>query len=210
MSVMDLVFKTVILYFVVIIAYRVMGKKEVGELSIIDFNVTILIAELIALSIESKKTSIFVSIIPIVCLVVLQLLLSYISMKSNKIRDILDGKPTVIIKNGKLVFSEMAKIKYTLDDLLSQLREKGIESIEKVDYAVLENSGQLSVFPKLKDYPLPIIMDGVIDYKILKEIGKDKKWIDDLLDNNDIELSNIFYAFYRNNKTYIIRKNELM
>ena len=131
-------------------------------------------------------------------------------MKSNKVRNVLDGTPAVIIKKGKLVFSEMSKLKYTLDDLLSQLREKGVESIEKVDYAVLENSGELSVFQNLNDYPLPIIMDGIIDYKILKEIGKDKKCIDDLLKNNNIKLDNIFYAFYRKNKTYIIRKNELV
>ena len=187
-----------------------MGKKEIGELGVVDFIVTVLIAELAAISIEEEKISIIVSVVPICSLVILQILISYISMKSNKIRDIIDGKPTIIIKGGKLVFSEMAKLKYTLDDLLSQLREKGIESIEKVDYAILENNGQLSVFQNTKDYPLPIVMDGVLNKEILNEIGKTEKWFNKLLRDNHVDLKNIFYAFYRKNKTYIIKKTDLL
>ena len=205
-----LVFKTLILYLIITVAYRIMGKKELGELSVIDFIVTILMAEIAALSIEKKDMSLMISIVPICTLVFIQLILSYISMKSSSFRNILEGKPTIIIKKGKLVFSEMAKLKYTLDDLLSQLREKGIESIEKVDYAVLENNGELSIFQNTKEYPFPIIMDGVIDYNILKEIGKDKKWLDKLLKTNKIDVNNVFYAFYRKDKTYIIKKSDLI
>ena len=187
-----------------------MGKKEIGELSVVDFIVTILMAEIAALSIEEKNMSIFYTVTPIVTLIIIQKTLSLITLKSSNIRNIVDGKPSVIIKGGKLVFSEMTKLKYSLDDLLSQLREKGIESIEKVDYAVLENNGTLSIFQNLKDYPMPIIMDGEIDYNILKEIGKDKKWLDKLLHTNKIDINEIFYAFYRKNKTYIIRKTDLL
>lgn len=202
--------KTIFLYFFIVIAYRIMGKKEVGELSIIDLIVTVLIAELAALSIEETKRSLFVSIIPITSLVLIQITLSYISMKSTTIRNFLDGRPTVIIKNGKVVFSKMAKIRYTLDDLLSQLREKGIKSIEDVDYAVLENSGTLSVFQNTKDYPMPIIVDGVIDYQILKEINKNKAWLYHILNKNNLKATDVFYAFYRNKKTYIIKKSDLI
>ena len=210
MLILNLIYKTIVLYFVIVAAYRIMGKKEVGELGVVDFIVTVLIAELAAISIEEDNISIIISIVPICSLVILQLLISYISMKSNKIRDILDGKPTVIIKGGKLVFSEMAKLKYTLDDLLSQLREKGIESIEKVDYAILENNGQLSIFQNTKDYPLPIVMDGVLNKEILNEIGKSEKWFNQLLKENKLDIKNIFYAFYRKNKTYIIKKTDLL
>lgn len=202
--------KTFILYFLIVLAYRIMGKKEVGELSIIDLIVTILIAELAAISIEETKRSIFQSIIPIFTLVFVQVTLSYICMKSNKVRNFLDGKPTVIVKDGKVVFSQMTKIRYTLDDLLSQLREKGVKSIEEVDYAVLENSGNLSVFQNTKDYPLPIIIDGTIEYDTLKEIKKDIVWLNNILEKNKLDLENVFYAFYRNKKTYIIKKNELI
>lgn len=205
-----LILKTIALYFLIILAYRIMGKKEVGELSIIDLIVTVLIAELAAISIEEESRSIFTSIIPIFSLVFIQIVLSFISLKSNKIRDFFDGKPTVIIKNGKVVFSQMSKIRYTLDDLLSQLREQGIKSIEEVDYAVLENSGELSVFQNTKDYPIPLIMDGVVEESTLKEIGKTRKWLDKLLKDNNVKLENVFYAFFRKDKTYLIKKDELL
>ena len=82
-------------------------------------------------------------------------------------------------------------------------------SIEEVNYAVLENNGKLSVFENSKDYPLPIIIDGNIDYDVLKDMKKDKKWIYKILDDNNITLDNVFYAFYTKNKTYIIKKDEL-
>lgn len=205
-----IILKTLILYIFILVSYRIMGKKEIGELNIIDFIVTILIAELAAISIEEEKINILKSIVPITSLVIVQITFSYISMKSNRFRDFIDGKPSVIIKKGKLVFSQMSKLKYTLDDLLCQLREKGIKNIEEVDYAILENNGQLSVFQNTKDYPIPIIKDGIINYEVLKEIGVDKYWLSNFLLKNNLELDDIFYAFYKRNKTYIIRKSELI
>lgn len=206
----DIIVKTFILYFIIVISYRIMGKKEVGELSIIDLIVTILVAELAAICIEESKRSIFVSIIPILELVIIQIFLSYISIKNNKIRNFLDGKPSVIIKAGKVCFEQMTKLRYSLDDLISQLREKGIKSIEEVDYAILENSGTLSVFQKTKDYPMPIILDGVIDFEVLKEIKKDKLWIYKLLEKQNLSLEDVFYAFYKKDKIYIIKKSDLI
>lgn len=205
----SMVLKTLILYAFIVIVYRIMGKKEVGKLSIIDLIVSILIAELAAISIEETERSIFTSIIPIVVLVVIQLVISYISLKNVKVRKIIDGNPTVIIKNGKLNFKEMSKLRYTLDDLFAQLREQGIKSIEEVNYAVLENNGKLSIFETSKDYPLPIIVDGNIDYLVLKDLKKDDKWINSILKDHNIMLNEVFYAFYTNKKTYIIKKSEI-
>lgn len=205
---LNVILKTIILYLFILVMYRIMGKKEIGELNIIDLIVTILIAELAAISIE-EDVSVIVSMIPIFVLSVLEILLSYISLKSNKIRNFIDGKPSVIIKDGKVNFTIMSKLRYSLDDLLSQLREKGVKNIEEIDYAILENSGNLSIF-KSKDYPMPIILDGKIDYDVLNEIGKDKNWINNLINENNINLNNVFYAFYTKNKTYIIKKDELI
>ncbi len=207
---MALALKTAILYFFIVVAYRIMGKKEVGELSIIDLIVTILIAELAAICIEKKETSLMVSFVPITILVIIQISISFISLKSECIRNFIDGKPSVIIKDGVVNFSVMTKLRYSLDDLLSQLREKGVKNIEEVDYAILENSGNLSIFKNTKDYPLPLILDGKVDYGVLKEIGKDKKWLNNIVKENNINIENIFYAFYTKNKTYVIKKDEVL
>lgn len=206
---LSIIVKTLVLYIFIVVVYRVMGKKEVGKLSIIDLIVSILIAELAAISIEEADRSILTSIIPIVVLVVIQISISFISLKSVSLRKLIDGNPIVIIKDGKLNFKNMTKLRYTIDDLIAQLREQGIKSIEEVNYAVLENNGKLSVFETSKDYPLPIIIDGNIDYDVLKDMKKDKKWIYKILDDNNITLDNVFYAFYTKNKTYIIKKDEL-
>ena len=168
------------------------------------------IAELAAICIEEAKSSILVSIVPIIVLVITQIGLSYLTMKNESVRNFVDGKPSVIVKNGQIDFTAMRKIRYSLDDLMSQLREKGIKSLEEVDYAVLENSGTLSVFQNTKDYPLPLILDGVIDYDTLKEIKKDKKWLDKMLSKEKLVLNDVFYAFYKTGRMYIITKKELL
>ena len=206
---LNIIIKTTILYTFIVVVYRIMGKKEVGKLSIIDLIVSILIAELAAISIEEVDRSILTSMIPIVVLVIIQVGIGYISMKSFKLRKIIDGNPTVIIKEGRLNFREMSKLRYTLDDLIAQLREQGIKSIEEVDYAVLENNGKLSVFKQSKDYPMPIIIDGNIDYTVLKDMGKDKSWVNRILSDNNILIDDVFYAFYTGTKTYIIKKSEI-
>ena len=206
----SIIFKTIVLYFYIVIVYRLMGKKEVGKLSIIDLIVSILIAELAAMSIETTDRSIFVSIVPILVLVIIQIGLSYISFKNEKVRKIIDGNPTTIIKEGKIKFNEMAKLRYSLDDLITQLREQGIKSVEEVDYAILENNGKLSVFQKTEDYPMPIIVDSKIDFEVLKELGKDVKWVLDILEKKNLSLSQVYYAFYSKKKTYIIKRDELI
>ena len=206
----DMILKTFFLYFFIMFMYRIMGKKEVGELGLIDLIVSVLIAELAAISIEETNRSIFMSVVPIIVLVFCEVTLSFISMKSEKLRNFFDGKPSVIIKKGKINFSLMTKIRYTLDDLISQLRQQGIKSIEEVDYAILENSGDLSIFQNTKEYPMPIILDGVIDETVIQEIGKDRAWILRLLKQENLPLEDVFYAFYTQKKTFIIKKSDLL
>lgn len=204
-------YRTIFFYILVVIAYKIMGKREVGELSVFDFIISMLISQLIAVSIENYKESMWFVIIPLITLVFFQVTIAKISIKSNKFRNILDGKQSVIISKGKLNFSEMIKQRYNLDDLLLQLREKQIRSIEEVDYAILENNGKLSVFIKQdKDknvFPLPIILDGVIQEDNLLFIKKDRNWVKNILKKKKVELNEIFYAFYKNNQIFIIKKD---
>lgn len=205
-----LVWKSVVLYLYILFIHRLMGKKEISKLTTYDFLVTILMAECAVFSITEKTVSIFSSMIPITVLALLQMLISHISMKNDKFRKIVDGTPSIIIKNGKLIFSTMSKLRYTLDDLLTGLREHGVKSVEEVNYAVLENNGKLSIFPKELEYPLPIILDGVIQKQTLEEIGKDELWVNRILRQKQVELKDVFYAFYTSTKTFIITRNELL
>ncbi len=205
-----LVWKSVVLYLYILFIHRLMGKKEISKLTTYDFLVTILMAECAVFSITEKTVSIFSSMIPITVLALLQMLISHISMKNDKFRKIVDGTPSIIIKNGKLIFSTMSKLRYTLDDLLTGLREHGVKSVEEVNYAVLENNGKLSIFPKELEYPLPIILDGVIQKQTLEEIGKNELWVNRILRQKQVELKDVFYAFYTSTKTFIITRNELL
>ena len=203
MDYLIVLFRTFIFYVLIIIIYRFMGKREVGQLSIIDLIVSILIAELVAISIDNREESVFLSILPIFFLLFVQILLSNLSIKFPKFRNMIDGVPSIIINNGKVNFKEMIKQRYNLDDLLTQLREKKIKSIEDVDFAILENNGNLSVFSKydsrVGEYPIVIILDGQINYQTLRKINKSQKWLEEMLVKKKINLSQIFYAFYSNN-----------
>lgn len=205
--------RTVLFYILITVLYRFMGKREVGQLGVIDLIVSILIAELAAMSIDKREDSIFISIIPIIALGLIQIFLSYVSLKSKKVRDIFDGNPSVIINSGKVNFKEMVKQRYNLDDLLTQLREKNVKSIEEIDYAILEPSGKLSVFKKnehkFNELPLPLILDGKLDEDILKKISKNKNWLDNILIKENLTVKDIFYAYFRDNNLYIIKQSDL-
>lgn len=203
--------RTIFFYFFITLAYRIMGKREVGQLGIIDLAVSILIAELVALGIEKYNENIFLTIVPIVILVVLEVGLGYIAIKSRTFNKIFGGKPTLIINEGKLVYSNLVSNRYTLDDLLLELRQKGISSIEDVEYAFLEPNGKLSIFKYnalriKKNLPLPIIIDGVIQRDTLKQLGKNIEWVMSLLEKNNVSLNEVFYAFSKKTHVYLIRK----
>ena len=204
--------KTLFFYFAIVIFYRFMGKREVGELGIIDLIVSILIAELAAISIEKYDSSVFLMLLPIGVLVILQIVLAKLSLKSDKLRTMLDGDASVIIDNGKVNFKEMIKQRYNLEDLLTQLRARNVKSIEEVEYAILETSGKLSVFTKDANnsgpYPLPLILDGKVQMMTLKKIRRKEKWLNELLTTKKVKLDDVFYAFYKDNQLFIIKNSD--
>ena len=213
MDYLIVLFRTTLFYIIITIIYRFMGKREIGQLGMVDLIVSILIAELAAMSIENRNENIFLSILPIALLVIIQIGMSYISLKNSKIRNLFDGNPSVIINKGRINFKEMIEQRYNIDDLLTQLREKHIRSIEEVDYAVLETSGKLSVFKKdnklFGEYPMPLILDGEIDQDTLRQINKTEEWLTNQLKRENVLLEDIFYAFYRNKKLFLIKEEDL-
>lgn len=213
MDILNALFRTIFFYFLVVLAYRVMGKREISQLEIIDLIVSILMAELIAISIENMDDSIILTIVPIVALVVLEIVLAKLSLKSRKFNELMSGKPSLLIVNGKIKFKELIKNRYSLDDILLELRQNGIKSLSDVEYAILEPNGKLSVFKynilKTKsDFPLALIIDTVIQEDTLKYLKKDKEWLINKLHSKNILLNDVFYSFYKNNKIYIINKNK--
>lgn len=207
---MDLViilFKTFVFYIVIIILYRVMGKREVSELKVVDLVVSMFIANIVAVGIENYKNNILFVIAPVVLLVFMQVVLSKLSFKYANVRKLVDGEPSVIVNRGRINFEEMLRQRYNLDDLLMELRSQGINSIEKVDFAILEVSGRLSVFEKEdnNEYPLPVILDGKVEEEALVQLEKDNDWLMRMIEKEGYSLKDVYYAFYRNKELFLIK-----
>lgn len=214
MDFFHVIFRTIFFYFFVILCFRLMGKREIGQLGVIDLIVSILIAELIAMSIENYDDSIFLTIVPIVLLVLLEIILSFVSIKSRKIRVFFDGKPSLIIVNGKVNYHEMVKQRYSLDNLLLNLRQNSIKSLDEVEYAFLEPNGKLSIFKynlfRTKGtYPMPLILDGTVQKKALKYVNKNMAWLENVLYKKNLKIEDIFYAFYKKKKLFLIKKEDV-
>ena len=207
----SIIFRTFFFYFYVSILYRIMGKREIGQLGLIDLVVSILIAELGAISIENYKASILNTVVPIAILTFLEVLMAYLTMKFRKFGRLFEGKPAILIQEGKIIYSNLEKERIGLDDLLMELRQNSITSIEDVRYVILEPNGKLSIFPyklnKNEMVPLPIIVEGKIQHSVLKMIGKNEMWLNKILRNNELDIKNIFYAIYKRKELYVINRD---
>lgn len=205
-----LIGKCFIFYFVIIFALRIMGKREVGELSIFDIVIYLVMSELLALSISEANESILKSLVPIFTLAFLQIIVSLVLLKSKKARDMIDGKSVIIIHNGHINQNIMKKERYSIDDLMTQLRDKDLSSPDEVAFAVLENSGHLSVIPKSKckvKHPSPLISDGLINDKALQDLGFDSEWLCEYLSRDGIDdYRDVFLCLYQKDGLYVIKK----
>lgn len=205
-----LIFKCFLFYMVIIIALRIMGKREVGELSVFDIVIYLVMSELLALSISNPKESVFKSLVPIFTLAFLQIIISVILLKSKKLRDIFDGKAVIIIHDGQINQKTMKKERYSIDDLMSQIRDKDLCSPEEVAFAILENNGNLSVLPKKTckvRHPDPLISDGKINKEALMEIEKDEEWLRKELQKEGVNgIEEVFLCLWQKNGMYVIKR----
>ena len=206
----EYIYRTIFVYFLVLVVIRAMGKREIGQLPPFDFVVAIIIAELAVIPLESRDLPLWHSILPLVILGLLEVIVSYATLFSHTLRGLICGHPQIIIKNGVLLRKEMRKARYNLDELLAHLREKGIFDPANVEFAVLETSGKLSVIEKSQHRPvtpadlgiptsyegLPtvLVMDGNIMKKDLKSINLDEKWLCDVLKEQGLSPSNVLLA----------------
>ncbi|WP_044158332.1 DUF421 domain-containing protein [Virgibacillus sp. MSP4-1] len=207
------VLRTIGMYFVIFIILRSMGKRELGEISIFDLVIFVMLAEMAVISIEDLDKGFFSSILPMIILLIIQRISARISLKSQKIRQLLDGKPSIIIQDGKIDEKEMNYQRYNMDDLLINLHEKGIQLVQDVELAILEPNGKLSVFEK-KDHPVkiysPLISDGVIQHHVLEQMGKDEKWLREKLKKSGYhEIDRISYCSLNKDGTLHIDESNL-
>lgn len=175
--------RAIFLFVFLLFILRLMGKREIGELGILDMVVIIMIGDLAVVAIGDTQKPIIHSLLPIVAIALIQIILSMLSLRSQTFRVVVEGKPTIIISKGKIDEKAMKKQRYNFDDLLTQLREQNIINIADVEFAILEQSGQLSVIEK-KDVrsnetisPFPLVIDGVPQEDSLSLINKDLSWL---------------------------------
>jgi uncharacterized membrane protein YcaP (DUF421 family) len=170
-----------------------MGKREIGQLSAFDLVVAIMIAELAAIPIEKTEIPLYMGLFPIVILVIAEMILAKVSLKSEKMRAFINGTPSVVIEKGLILQDEMRKLRFNVNDLLSQLRQKDVSNIADVEYAILETSGKLSIILKpekqpvlkqdlnikviSKGLPVALITDGHVSKKNLVRVNVTDDWL---------------------------------
>ena len=200
--------RTVILYLVLIAAMRVLGKRQIGQLEPSEFVVAMLIADLASIPMQNSGIPLLSGLVPILTVLGLELVLSGFALASVRFRRMLCGKPVILIENGKPIQQNLRQTRVTLDELSSHLRQKDVLDLSKVQYAILETNGNLSVFPfpeeapaaareagipvQPQNIPLTIIEDGFFSLDNLKKAGKDEKWLHSLLKKKKSDIRSTF------------------
>jgi uncharacterized membrane protein YcaP (DUF421 family) len=186
--------RTIILYFLIMFGLRLMGKRQIGELEPSELVLTMMVSDLATVPMQDFGIPLLTGVIPILTLLALSMLLSQLSLKSIVFRSVVCGTPTVLIDRGSICQEAMRKNRFTIDELLEELRGQGYNDIQSVKYAILENSGQLSILPWPQEQPatarqlhqvieddvsLPLILinDGRILRKNLQKCSKTEAWL---------------------------------
>lgn len=216
--------RALILYFVIIIALRVLGKRQVGQLEPSELVVTVLISELAAIPMQDIGIPLVSGVIPIITIISVELIISVICMNSVKFRKVLCGKPVVVIENGTILQDEMKKLRFTLDELTENLRLNQVTDISTIQFAILETNGHLSVLKKASDTPpaakdlevkppkleLPIMVinDGRLLRSNMEFLGLDDHWLQTQLKlNGTRSVKDVFLlTAEKGGKIYFVKK----
>lgn len=186
-------FRSIVLYIIVLIVMRLMGKREIGQLQPFELAISIMIADLASIPMTEVGIPIFNGIVPILGLLVIHLLISLLNLKSLKAREIICGKPSILVYRGKIDEKILKKERFTINELQERLRGNGVVNLGDVEYAILETSGQVTVIqkpekrntipedfniqPEYEGIPYDLVIDGKIMYKNLNSIGKNYAWL---------------------------------
>lgn len=199
-------FRALILYAIVFLVIRLMGKRELSKVQPFELAIIILIADLASAPMSSRAISIFDGIIPIVTLLIAYIIFTLIIQSSNKAQDVVCGTISPIIKDGKILEDEFKRLQYTIPDLMSQLRENNIFKIQDVKYALVETNGNLSVIKNSKDInelPLNIIEDGKISEINTKILNITEEEVKNILKSKNLKLEDVLVGTLDENSKFI-------
>lgn len=179
-QILILIGRTIFSYVFLLIILKLMGKRELSQVSIFDVVIFLIMSELFSLAINDPSASLLHFVIPIVVIVILEISSALVSLKSHKVRKFLEGKTSFIIYKGEVNYQTMKKNRYNIPDLMLQLRNKDIQSPSEVEFAILEGNGNLNVIKKqdlIVEYPDPLIIDGKINQDALKILKQDENFV---------------------------------
>ena len=201
-------FRTLFLYLVLIFAVRLMGKRQIGEMEPAEFVVTMLVANLAAIPMQDGAIPLYSGLVPILTVLGMELVLSGLILRSVRLRRLLCGKPVILIDNGKILQENLKNARINLDELTGQLRAKDVLDIRTVQFAILETSGDLSVFPYPKEkpasakdagvqatgqhLPVTVVEDGYLSRENLERAKKDEKWLEKVLSQHNCGIQDTF------------------
>lgn len=201
-------FRTLFLYLVLIFAVRLMGKRQIGEMEPAEFVVTMLVANLAAIPMQDGAIPLYSGLVPILTVLGMELVLSGLILRSVRLRQLLCGKPVILIDNGKILQENLKSARINLDELTGQLRAKDVLDIRTVQFAILETSGDLSVFPYPKEkpasakdagvqatgqhLPVTVVEDGYLSRENLERAKKDKVWLEKVLSQHNCGVKETF------------------
>lgn len=218
-------FRSIVLYIIVLIVMRLMGKREIGQLQPFELAIAIMIADLAAVPMAETGIPISNGIIPILGLLVMHLIISFLNLKSMKIREILCGKPAILIYRGKIDEKVLKKERFTLNELEERLRSSNVVNLGDVEYAILETSGQVTVIqkpdkraatpkdfnimPEYEGIPYDLVIDGKVMYKNLKNIGKDYNWLKKQVNKFNMEPEEALIVTFNGGDQIFCQKKEI-
>ena len=193
---LTIISRTALIYFFLVLVMRIMGKRQIGQMQISELVISLMLSELAVMPISDFSIPILHSLVPIAILILLEIFSAYLSIKSRKFKKVFDGTPSIIISHGKIDQKELERMRLSLDELLGELRLKEVRGIRDVDYALLEQNGQLSVITAKNsviglDHPL--IVDGKINKNGLKFIKKSESWLARELKSRHLPLDRVFF-----------------
>lgn len=205
--------RTMILYGVVLISMRVMGKGELGELQPFDLVVSLMLADLAIMPMEDLDAPLSYGFTAIATIMFLQCLISYITLKSNTARKVICGRPSILIDHGTFNTKELNKLRINVNDLLGQMRLKGYYNLEDIDFLIMETNGEISIIAhedrsgeKCKRIPISIILDGKIMYKNLEKFDVKESMLLEELKENNLKLKEVIYGFLDEDDKFIFYK----